>query len=116
MRRSAFGRSGLRKAIADERALTSDFVARAQASSASFVSLMREVALGPPPATDRPTCPVIAIWGEKDGLFPLPQGRAIAASVGAELVVLPGIAHMPQREAPEETAARVASFVDGLPH
>lgn len=110
MRAMAFSRSGLRRAIRDE-ALLSLLAERSRKSAPSFVALMREVALGEPPASDRPRCPTRAIWGEHDGLFPLAAGRKIAAAVAAELTVIDGIAHLPQREAPEATARLIEAFV-----
>ncbi len=50
--------------------------------------------------------PVRLIWGDKDETTPLAQGEALAKSIpGAELVVLPGIGHMPQLEDPARVQA-----------
>lgn len=47
--------------------------------------------------------PVFVIWGDKDTITPLDQGRRIAALVrGAELVVLKEVGHIPQIEDPVE--------------
>jgi pimeloyl-ACP methyl ester carboxylesterase len=107
MRVLSFSRRGLSKAIADPSALTDEVVLRSSRSAPAFVACMRDVALGPPASATQPRCPTLAIWGERDGLLTVKDGRAIAADLGAELVVLPGIAHLPQREAPEETARRI---------
>ncbi len=43
--------------------------------------------------------PVLLIWGDRDATTPLAQGAALNRSIpGSELVVLPGIGHMPQLE------------------
>lgn len=42
-------------------------------------------------------CPVMLIWGDQDGIVPLPNAAARPAS--AEFRILPGIGHMPQMEA-----------------
>jgi pimeloyl-ACP methyl ester carboxylesterase len=45
------------------------------------------------------TLPVAYIWGAEDTVTPLAQGEELAAlTPGAELVVLPGIGHIPQIE------------------
>jgi pimeloyl-ACP methyl ester carboxylesterase len=43
--------------------------------------------------------PLVALWGERDTITPLAQGRRLAGLVpGARLVVLPDIGHIPQIE------------------
>jgi pimeloyl-ACP methyl ester carboxylesterase len=43
--------------------------------------------------------PVVALWGDRDTVTPLDQGRRVVGLVtGARLVVLPGIGHIPQIE------------------
>jgi pimeloyl-ACP methyl ester carboxylesterase len=43
--------------------------------------------------------PAVALWGDRDTVTPLEQGRRVVSLVpGARLVVLPGIGHIPQIE------------------
>jgi pimeloyl-ACP methyl ester carboxylesterase len=45
--------------------------------------------------------PVVALWGDRDTVTPLAQGERVVSLVpGAQLVVLPGIGHIPQVERP----------------
>jgi pimeloyl-ACP methyl ester carboxylesterase len=45
--------------------------------------------------------PVVALWGDRDTITPVAQGRRVAGLVpGARLVILPGLGHIPQIEGP----------------
>lgn len=55
----------------------------------------------------------LILWGSDDRLVPVRMGRRLAATLRhAEMVVLPGVGHVPQFEVPEETRALVLSFLD----
>jgi pimeloyl-ACP methyl ester carboxylesterase/putative sterol carrier protein len=55
----------------------------------------------------------LILWGSEDRLVPLRMGRRLAATMRhAELVVLPGVGHVPQFEVPDETRSLVLSFLD----
>ena len=57
--------------------------------------------------------PMLILWGEHDALVPVEQGRRLAREVpGAELIVLPGLAHSPQLEAPEKVLEHLLPFLD----
>lgn len=57
--------------------------------------------------------PTLVIWGEKDRLLHVENGKVFQRYIpGARLVVLPGIGHMPMAEAPEETGAAILRFID----
>ncbi|AFL50391.1 pyruvate dehydrogenase E2 component (dihydrolipoamide acetyltransferase) [Sinorhizobium fredii] len=43
------------------------------------------------------TCPVTLIWGERDGIVPVPQQAEVPGNV--QLRIIPGAGHMPQMEA-----------------
>jgi pimeloyl-ACP methyl ester carboxylesterase len=48
------------------------------------------------------TMPIVAIWGARDTITPLPQGeRLVRLAPGARLVVIPDVGHIPQIENPE---------------
>jgi proline iminopeptidase len=56
--------------------------------------------------------PTLVVVGERDWRTPPSASQAIAAGIpGAELVVLPGVAHFPFAEAPEAFTATVGQFV-----
>lgn len=60
--------------------------------------------------------PTLVLHGELDPILPLEHSRRFAAAIaGAELIVYPGIGHLPQREIPARSAADVAAFVARLP-
>ncbi|MFT7773950.1 alpha/beta fold hydrolase [Roseateles sp.] len=60
--------------------------------------------------------PTLVLHGEIDPILPLEHSRRFAAAIaGAELIVYPGIGHLPQREIPQRSAADVAAFVARLP-
>lgn len=56
--------------------------------------------------------PVLAVVGEQDEATPPEMSRELAAMIrGAELVVLPGCAHVPQLQAPGQFLAAVLPFL-----
>ena len=57
--------------------------------------------------------PVLILHGDGDALVPPPNSGALAALAGgARLVVLRGVGHSPQEEAPEAFANAVAAFLE----
>jgi pimeloyl-ACP methyl ester carboxylesterase len=59
----------------------------------------------------RVTCPVRILWGTEDRLLPWPSAAArYRTSLHAEWVELEGVGHMPQLEAPLETAQLILGF------
>jgi len=57
--------------------------------------------------------PTLIVWGSDDRLVPVRIGRRLAATLPrAELVVLPGVGHVPQFEDPEETRRLLLGFLD----
>lgn len=60
----------------------------------------------------RLTMPVLIMWGAEDKLIPLSAGRWFAAHIpGSRLIIYPRIGHIPMEEAPDRSAADVASFL-----
>lgn len=45
--------------------------------------------------------PIVLVWGEKDRVVPLENGKRLAAVIDAPLVVLPACGHMPSWERPK---------------
>lgn len=59
--------------------------------------------------------PTLILWGREDRLVPVRLGRRLANTIrDSELVVLPGVGHVPQFELPEETRRLVLGFLDGI--
>lgn len=93
---------GLKRAIADEKLLTPEFVAKAQAASIGYMAALRQIALTTPPSLRTPTCPTLVIWGEHDRQRSVEYGKQVAAEInGAKFILIPRAAHMPQIEQPE---------------
>jgi len=60
----------------------------------------------------RVTAPTTLVWGERDRLIPLSHGRRLRDGIaGAELIVLPGVGHLPQADAPDRVVAIVRDRV-----
>ncbi|HET9896793.1 MAG TPA: alpha/beta hydrolase [Streptosporangiaceae bacterium] len=59
-------------------------------------------------------CPVLLVHGERDRLIPVAAARMAAkAHPDWTLTVLPDVGHVPQLEAPEETASAVTAWLRG---
>jgi 3-oxoadipate enol-lactonase len=58
------------------------------------------------------TVPVLVLVGEQDEATPPPMSRELAAALpDAKLVELPGLAHVPQLQAPEVFLAAIRPFI-----
>jgi pimeloyl-ACP methyl ester carboxylesterase len=53
----------------------------------------------------------LVVWGEHDPVFPLEAGRAFAAQLGGQLVVIPDAAHGPSTEDPAAFHAAVLAWM-----
>ncbi len=59
--------------------------------------------------------PVMIMWGEEDNLIPVSSARWFADAIpGAKLVVYPKVGHIPMEEVPDQSAADVKAWLDGL--
>jgi pimeloyl-ACP methyl ester carboxylesterase len=62
-------------------------------------------------ALARIATPTLLLWGEDDELVPVRYGRAAAAAIpGSQLVVLPGVGHIPSIEAPRDFVRILTDF------
>lgn len=60
--------------------------------------------------------PVLVLWGEKDSIFDASGTEVLRQkSSSAQIVVLPGLGHLPMMEAPGDTAKAYAAFLAALP-
>jgi pimeloyl-ACP methyl ester carboxylesterase len=102
-------RHGERTSYAEFRTMCADF----RGGTAACVPLVRSLmATGPmePIPVDAAT-PVTVVWAERDRVVPFARYGAAAAQLvtGAELVVLPGVGHVPMRDDPEAVVRAVLS-------
>jgi pimeloyl-ACP methyl ester carboxylesterase len=59
--------------------------------------------------------PTLVLWGRLDKLTRVQAGEHIAATLpNASLVIYEGVGHLPQMEVPDESAADVRRFLDGV--
>jgi pimeloyl-ACP methyl ester carboxylesterase len=70
------------------------------------------------PATDRSRyasirVPTLVLWGNRDAITPLGQGRDLAAVIpGVDFVELDGVGHIPAIEAPDQFNAALIKFLE----
>lgn len=56
--------------------------------------------------------PALILWGEEDRLIPVAAGKWLDAALPqSEMIVYPGIGHLPQEESPEATIADVRKWL-----
>jgi pimeloyl-ACP methyl ester carboxylesterase len=66
-------------------------------------------------AAARVRAPTLVVWGDRDRLVsPRLAARTAAAIPGARLLVLPGVGHVAQMEAPQAVARAIAALWDGV--
>jgi pimeloyl-ACP methyl ester carboxylesterase len=57
--------------------------------------------------------PVLLLWGTEDRLAPPAQAQALRSSIpGSQLLLLDGVGHLPQEEAPARSLAAALPFID----
>jgi pimeloyl-ACP methyl ester carboxylesterase len=77
--------------------------------------VLREVALGIPVDRRRVRCPVLAVGGEADGVYPPRVVRAVAKHYAGKCLLYPGNDHWIMDEPGwEKPAADIADWLDGL--
>ncbi len=66
------------------------------------------------PQLEQVRMPVLVLVGEQDEATPPPMSRELAAGLpDAELVILPGCAHVPQLQSPDVFLGAIANFLSG---
>jgi pimeloyl-ACP methyl ester carboxylesterase len=63
---------------------------------------------------DHVRCPALVVWGARDRLTPLEDGFEFARRLHAPLRTLPATGHLVVGECPEECAALVLDWLEGL--
>jgi pimeloyl-ACP methyl ester carboxylesterase/phosphatidylglycerophosphate synthase len=56
--------------------------------------------------------PALVLWGEHDPVIPIEFAHRLHAAIsGSDLVIIPGVGHVPQEEDPEPTARALIAFI-----
>ena len=99
--------------ITDQRIKTMRDMIRREGNGAAMIKSLEEFTLpDPTPALQKITAPTLILWGDRDILIPVEQGRKIEAIVSdAHLISYPGVGHAAQEEAPDQTVADAISFL-----
>ena len=84
---------------------------------AALLDRMAQTVLQDPvPFLRRIGAPVLLLWGERDAMIPVANAQDyLRALPDARLVVLPGVGHIPQEEAPEASLRALTAFLDTTP-
>ena len=57
--------------------------------------------------------PTLIIWGDRDDIIPVSHAHAAHEAIpGCQLVIIEGVGHFPQIEAPEKFVTALINFVD----
>lgn len=60
-------------------------------------------------------CPTLILWGDSDPILPMEQAHRLVTDIpDARLIVLPGVGHTPQLEAPDRVREEVVAFLQIL--
>jgi pimeloyl-ACP methyl ester carboxylesterase len=79
----------------------------------AMLARMRQTVLQDPrPLLKQIAAPVLLLWGEKDAMIPVANAQDyVKVLKQSTLVVLPGLAHVPQEEAAERSLVPVIVFL-----
>ncbi len=87
-----------------ERGMTSHILSSLQTFIAEIEALRSKL-------PDMSKIPTLLVWGDHDPVVELDSGRQLQQALGAEMVVMPGIGHLPYEESPEEFSRIVLEFL-----
>jgi pimeloyl-ACP methyl ester carboxylesterase len=87
---------------------------RAPGVREAMLARMAQTVLEPPePILATITCPVLVLWGALDRAIPASHAADWQRMLPhAQVVILPGLGHVPQEEAPERSLEPVRAFLD----
>lgn len=77
----------------------------------SLRTFVAEIEALRPKLSDLRKIPTLLVWGDRDPVVELDSGRQLEQALGAEMVVMPGIGHLPYEERPEEFSRIVLKFL-----
>ena len=114
-------RQYLAPSYADPRRLTEAVLRRyrdmllAPGVRSAMMRHMRQMVLeDPTPVLARVRAPTLVVWGEQDRIIPPAKAADFARGLpDARVVMLPGLGHAPQEEAPARSLGPVLAFLDG---
>lgn len=119
---SALIRGGLENSFSDPSFVTDEMVeryatlARAPCHREALLSLSAgrgERTEASPELLSAITVPTLVMHGEDDNLIPVEHGRNFAAAIpGAQLMVYPGVGHLPQEEIADLSAGDLRAFLE----
>lgn len=108
----------LREVYADDARVTDTLIdriwlmARRPGSREAFVQRARTPRANDGAGLERITAPTLVLWGEADAWIPAALAPEFARRIpGATAVVLPGVGHLPQEEAPAASLAALRAFL-----
>ena len=112
-------RMGLKPAFADPARMTDALVDRyhdlilAPGVRGALIERMQQMRLvEPTPFLRRISAPVLLLWGAQDQMVPVANAQDYQRVLpAAELVVLPGVGHLPQEEAPDRALPALQKFL-----
>lgn len=115
-------RAGLAPAYGDPARLGEDTVSRyhqlllAPGARGAVIERLRQLRLEEPtPLLARVQAPTLLVWGELDAMIPVANAqdylRALPAATRAQLIVLPGLGHVPHEEDPAAALPAVQAFL-----
>jgi pimeloyl-ACP methyl ester carboxylesterase len=112
-------RMGLQPAFADPAQVTDALVDRyhdlmlAPGVRGALIERMQQMRLvEPTPFLRRIGAPVLLLWGAQDQMVPVANAQDyLRVLPAAELVVLPGVGHLPQEEAPAQALPALRTFL-----
>lgn len=111
-------REGLRRNTGNPAVITEPFIKRwaALQRAPGNRRILMSMNLGSLVATQEQLAtiavPTLVLWGAVDPILPVDGARRFADAIpGAELIIYPGVGHLPQIEIPDRSAADVESFL-----
>jgi pimeloyl-ACP methyl ester carboxylesterase len=114
---------GLKAAFADDALVTDDMVERywqLNRMEGTPAATIARFGAGPDQTVQDKastiTVPTLVLWGDQDKLIPVDAAEAWRQAVkGSQVIIYPGIGHIPMEEIADQSAADVAKFLAGLP-
>jgi pimeloyl-ACP methyl ester carboxylesterase len=84
----------------------------------AMIDRMRQTVLkDPAPFLKKIHCPVLLLWGGRDGMIPVQNAQDYLTLIPqAELQVLPNIGHLPQEEDPQKSLPYLLQFLKTTPN
>jgi pimeloyl-ACP methyl ester carboxylesterase len=112
--------NGLQDALSNKEIVTNEMIesywdfARMEGTRAATIRRLNTPNDGVKDRIGEIKAPTLILWGAEDRIIPAEVGNEFHRLIpGSKLVVYPGIGHIPQEEAAEESVAKVREFLKG---